>query len=63
MKDRYVFLTVPRALSRIHRTTKFALKRAAEQQGRLMPPKYTQQCYGPGRNRKRTIAVDLTQAS
>ncbi|ECI3890085.1 hypothetical protein AHV09_25385 [Salmonella enterica subsp. enterica] len=39
MKDRYVFLTVPRALSRIHRTTKFALKRAAAQQGRLIPPK------------------------
>ncbi|ENE7614744.1 hypothetical protein ABNY15_000563 [Salmonella enterica] len=28
MKDRYVFLTVPRALSRIHHTTRFALKRA-----------------------------------
>ncbi|ENY3616685.1 hypothetical protein ACFMH7_005025, partial [Escherichia coli O8:H49] len=31
VKDRLTVLTVPRALSRIHRITKFTLKMAAEQ--------------------------------
>ncbi|ECI0430227.1 hypothetical protein AH312_25635 [Salmonella enterica subsp. enterica] len=47
MKDRYVFLTVPRAHSRIHRITKFTLKGRTSASNKTDAAKdYTQQCHG-----------------